>query len=133
MSSFLLRKYHKDKININPFSLSGNLYPLINNGHDEMIEDKQGIPVPKSYANPVRIATLKKNITKKDSTGTPVTIEKYVWFMISDWQTIVDVRLEFEYEGKTLKVTQRKEIKKFGAIHGYEYELKDLTRSNFHA
>lgn len=133
MSSFLLRKYHKDKILINPFYLSGDLYPLINNGYNEMIENKQGTPVEKTYTNPVRISTLKKHIEKRDNTGTPVVIEKYVYFMISDYQTIVDVRLEFEYEGNTMKVTQRKPLIKYGAIHGYEYELKNLTEGNFYA
>jgi hypothetical protein len=113
--------------------LSGKLYPLIDNGHGNLIENRNGVPTPKSYVNPVRISTLKKTIQKKDDSGTPVSIEKYYYFMISDYETIVDLRLEFVYFSKTLKVTQRRELKKFSGVIGYEYELKDITEGVIYA
>ena len=129
----MLIKYNKEKILINPFTLSGNLYPLSDNGYGRMIENKDGIPVSKSYTNPVRISFEKKWIQKRDSSGTPVAIAQRVYYMISDNTTPVDIRLEFVYNNITLKVTQRKELRKYNTLIGYEYELKNLTEENFYA
>lgn len=116
---------------INSFLLSGELRLLIDNGYGQMIEDKTNSPIIKTYENPVRISFEKKWIQKQDVSGTPVTIEKRVYYMISDYETIVDVGLEFIYHGIRLKVMQRKLLIKFGALIGYEYELKNLTEGNY--
>jgi len=132
MSGAMLRKYHKERILINPFSLSGNLYPLIDNGYGENIEDKNGIPVVKNYTKPVRISYEKKWIKKIQEDSSPIIYEKRVYYMVSDYETIVDVRLEFTYNGIDLKVTQRKELRKYNTLIGYEYELKELTGGNIY-
>jgi hypothetical protein len=132
MSAALLIRAHKEKIQINPFSLSGILYPEIDNGYGEMVDDRSVIPTSIEYDNDVRISFLKQNIQKRNSAGTSVSVEKYVYFMISDNETIVDERLEFTYNNIDLRVTQRKEIRKFETLIGYEYELKDLTEKDFY-
>ena len=129
----MLIKYHKERILLNPFTLSGNLYPLTNDGYGNQIEDKNGVLIPKSYVNPVRISFEKKWIQKRDTSGTPVSVEQRVYYMISDNVTPVDIRLEFVYQGITLKVMQRKELRKYNTLIGYEYELKNLTEDNFYA
>ena len=129
----MLIKYNKEKILINPFILSGNLYPLIDDGYGNMIENKNGIPVEMDYTNPVRISTYKRQVQKRDSSGTPVYVEQRVYYMISDNITPVDLRLEFVYNGISLKIMQRKELRKYNTLIGYEYELKNLTEGNFYA
>ena len=124
----MLRIAYKKRIQINSFSLSGNLYPLVDNGHGGFNEDEDATPEEKSYTNAVRISHLKKGIKKVES-GKPFFIEQRVYYMISDYETIVDKRLEFVYNGINLKVMQRKEIIKYGFIIGYEYELKELTEA----
>jgi len=133
LSAALLIRANKDKIKNNPYSLSGNLYPVIDNGYGEFLEDMGGVPVPKSYTNPVRISHRKRWGISRDSSGTPVSIEIYEYFMISDNQTVVDVGLRFSFSGANLKVTQRKPLIKYNTIIGYEYELKNLTEGNFNA
>ena len=133
MSAALLITANKEKIKLNPFSLSGNLYPLIDNGFGEMIEDTTGVLISVSYTNPVRISHRKKWGLKRDSSGTPVSIEIYEFFMISDNETIVDEDLIFTFQGVVLKVTQRKSLIKYNTIIGYEYELKNLTEGSFNA
>lgn len=133
MSAVFLRKYHKERIDINPFVLSGNLYSLIDNGCGGMIENKSAVPDIKTYTNPVRISHEKRTIQTRDNTGTPVTTEKRVYYMISDYETPVDIRLEFIYNDFNFKVLQRKKIIKYGSLIGYEYELQNLTEGRFNA
>lgn len=129
----MLIKYNKEKILINPFILSGNLYPLIDDGYGNMIENKNGVPEVKTYINPVRISTYKRQVQKRNDSGTPIYVEQRVYYMISDNITPVDLRLEFVYNNISLKITQRKELRKYNTLIGYEYELKNLTGDNFYA
>jgi len=133
LSAALLITANKEKIKLNPFSLSGNLYPFIDNGYGEMIEDTTGVLISVSYVNPVRISHRKRWGLFRDSSGTPVNIEIYEYFMISDNKTIVDEDLIFVFQGVKLKVTQRKPLIKYNTIIGYEYELKNLTEGSFNA
>lgn len=119
-----------EKIQNNPFFLSGDLYPLIDNGYGGLIEDYSDTPAPISYTNPVRISTVKKQIKQNKTDSSPyVTVEKHI--MISDKNTIVDLRLEFFYNGLKLKVMTREKLIKFGEIFGYQYELNNITQENF--
>lgn len=122
---------YKKRIQNNPFTLSGVLYPLVDNGYGEMIEDKQGISVNKSYTNHVRISTKKRWTLDQKDNKTPVTTDITVWYMISDNETAVDIRLYFTYANFNFKITQRKKIIKHGVLIGYEYELKDVTEDNY--
>ena len=133
MSVALLIQANKDKIKLNPYSLSGNLYPLVDSGHGEFIEDLTAVPVPKTYTNKVRISHRERWGLQRDHTGTPVNIKIHEFFMISDNVTIVDIGLRFSYQGFNLKVTQRKPLLKYDSIICYEYELKNLTEGSFHA
>ena len=133
MNADMLIKAFKDRIKINPYTLNGNLYPLVDNGDGEMIEDKDATPEEKSYTNPVRISTRDKWMLERQLHTTPVTGQLLDWFMVSDNETVVDKRLEFTYSNMDFKVTQRKEQKKHGELIGYEYELKDLTEGNTYA
>jgi len=126
----MLRKYHKDRINLNPFTLSGDSYPLVDNGYEEDIEDKAGVPTVESYTNPVRISFQKKWIKKIMEDSSPIIYEKRVYFMISDYQTVVDIGLEFTYNSIELKVMQIKKLIKYNTLIGYEYELKDKTEGS---
>ena len=58
----MLRIAYKKRIQNNPFSLSGDLYPLVDNGHGGYNEDTDATPEVKSYTNDVRISHLKKGI-----------------------------------------------------------------------
>lgn len=133
MSAALLIKANKDKIKLNSFSLSGNLYPLKDNGYGEMVENLAGVPTPKSYTNKVRISHRERWGIQKDSSGSPISIKIHEYFMISDNETIVDIGLRFTFNGVDLKVTQRKTLIKYNTIIGYEYELKNLTEDTFNA
>ena len=117
---------YKKKIEINSFYLSGVLYPLINNGHDNFIEDRSATPEEKSYVNPVRISTVKKPIKKTKADSTPYGYED-VFIMVSDNETIIVERLEFNYQNNRLKIIKRDPKIKYGTIFGYEYELSDIT------
>jgi hypothetical protein len=131
MSAVLLVKCHKEKIKINPFILSGDLYPLKDNGYGEFVEDRNLPPIVKTYANKVRVSFLKRQIQKLDANKTPVTIEQRYYYMISDNETKIDLRLEFNYNGVVLKVKQRKELRKFNSLIGYEYELNNITEGSY--
>lgn len=113
------------KIGINPFQLSGALYPLIDNGHGSVREDRAAIPEPKIYTNPVRISKTKGPVKKTNDNTTPPVYEE-TYFMVSDHLTLVDVRLEFTYNDMKFKVMKREPLAKYGFI-GYQYELDDIT------
>lgn len=125
----LMRKTIKHDININPFQLTGYLYPEIDNGYGSMIRDPAGVPVLTNYANPVRISTEKRYIKKTNDNQTPETYEKRIYFMLSDYETQVDTKLEFEYNGINLRVKKVRDLIKFGDIIGYEYELEEVGDS----
>jgi len=114
------------KIEINPFVLTGVLYPLKSNNNDSFIEDREAAPDPKVYTNPVRIAKTKRPVKKTDDSSTPPVFEE-TYFLISDNETLVDIRLEFDYEGMKFKVMKREPLKKHGIIIVYQYELNDIT------
>lgn len=133
MSAKILKKTFKDRIKINPFTLTGNLYPLVDNGDGDMIEDRNATPESKSYTKHVRISTRKKWVMEKKHDQTPVNTQIFDWYMISDNETIVDERLEFTYHNMNFKVTKRKENRKYGEVIGYEYELKDITEDSTYA
>ena len=133
MNADMLIKAFKNRIQINPFILSGNLYPLVDNGDGEMIEDTAATPTLKRYTNPVRISTRDKWMLDRRLHTTPVTSQLLDWYMVSDNETVVDERLEFTYANMDFKVTQRKEQRKHGELIGYEYELKDLTEGETYA
>lgn len=120
-----LRKGKQQGININPFILSGVLYPLVDNGYGSSREDRSAIPDPKSYTNPVRIAKKKKSVKKTNDNNTPPVYEE-VYYMESDYETIVDERLEFAYQGMKFKVMKREALARTDII-GYQYELDDIT------
>jgi len=126
MSAAMLRTANKQKIALNPFSLSGDLYPLVDNGHGRYNENKDAVPELKIYTNNVRISFTTKPIRKIEN-GSPIYIQQRVYFMISDYETLVDNRLEFVYNGTRLKVIQRRELRKYNSLIGYEYELKELS------
>lgn len=129
MSAVLLRRAWKEKININPFLLSGILYPVIDNGYGEMIENREN-GEEAYFDSPVRVGYTKKWIMKRDEGSTPIYVERRVYHMISDHETEVDIGLEFEYKDEVkLKVLNRKVIRKYETIIGYEYEMKDITRN----
>lgn len=129
MSAVLLRKAHKKRILINPFYLSGILPDVVDNGYGEMIEAEGASPAEVIFDNPVRIGYTKKWIMKRNEGNTPIYVEKRVYHMISDHETEIDVGLEFEYrDGVNLKVKNRKVLRKFNNIIGYEYEIQDITR-----
>jgi hypothetical protein len=132
MSAAILRTLNKQKIALNPFSLSGDLYPLIDNGHGRYNENKNAVPEVKTYTNNVRISFTTKSIRKIEN-GSPIYIQQRVYFMISDYETIVDNRLEFDYYGVMLKVIQRRDLRKDSSLIGYEYELKELTEAVLYA
>lgn len=129
MIANILINIFRNKINLNPFYLTGLLYPLIDNGYSALVENRSGIPETKIYTLPVRISTKKKAIKKTNSDNTPVVYED-VYMMVSDINTIVDERLEFIYKEVTLKVIKRVPQRKYGILIGYEYELKDITEGN---
>lgn len=124
---------HKKRIQNNPFNLSGNLYPLKSDGYEGFIEDKNGVPVLKTYTNPVRISTRKPWTMEKKDGETPVNTDIFVWYMVSDNKTIIDVRLYFTYNEFNFKVTNRKVLRKHGFLFGHEYELEDVTEGVFNA
>lgn len=129
MSAVLLRRAMKEKIKINPFYLNGNLYPVKDNGYGETIEDREN-PEEVYFDNPVRVGYTKKWIMTRNEGATPIYVEKRVYHMISDHETEVDIGLEFEYHDEVvLKIMNRKVLRKYETIIGYEYEMKDLTRS----
>lgn len=132
MSAALLISALKEKIAINPFSLSGNLYPLESNGHGGTRENKNGTPSIISYDSDVRISFQIKKIHKIVKSEV-LYFEKRVYFMLSDSLTAVSVRLEFDYNGVTLKVMQRKELRKYNTLIGYEYELEEITEGVLYA
>jgi len=132
MSAAMLRTLNKEKIALNPFSLSGDLYPLVDNGHGRYNENKNAIPEVKTYTNNVRISFTTKSIRKIEN-GSPIYIQQRVYFMISDYETLVDNRLEFDYYGVMLKVIQRRDLRKDSSLIGYEYELKELTEAVLYA
>ncbi len=113
-------------IEINPHILTGELYPLIDNNFESQREDREATPELKVYVNPVRIVKKKAQVKKTNDNTTPIVYEE-VWFMISDNETIVDVRLEFDYEGMKFKVKKRESEKRYGIITGYQYKLDDIT------
>lgn len=113
------------KININPFQLSGVLYPLVDNEHGSVREDRAAIPESKIYTNPVRIAKTKGSVKNTNDNTTPPVYEE-TYFMVSDHNTLVDVRLEFNYNDMKFKVMKREPLAKLGII-GYQYELDDIT------
>lgn len=121
-----LRKGKQQGININPFILTGDLYPLINNGHDSFIEDRTAVPEIKTYTSPVRVAKKKKAVKKTNDKNTPSLYEE-VYYMESDYETIVDERLEFSYQGMKFKVVKREPLARTDII-GYQYELDDITQ-----
>ena len=128
MSAALLISAMKEKIQINPFSLSGTLSDVIDNGYGELIEDSRATPEEIIYENPVRVGYTKKWIKTRNEGTTPLYVEKRVYHMISDNETPVDIGLEFEYNGFDLKVMNRKELRKFNSLIGYEYEMKVLSQ-----
>lgn len=130
MSAPILIRENKNKIRINPFKLSGNLYPLVYNQQGSYIEDRNSEPEKITYNNDVRIGFQIKKI-KKIENGNVLFYEQKVYFMLSDNETVVAKGLEFEYRNIKLKVIQRKELIKFNTIIGYEYELKDITEGNY--
>ena len=132
MSAKIMIDSFKKKIQINPFYLTGILYPLIDNENDSFIEDRAITPENKIYTNPVRISTKNKNIKKTEADSTPYTFEK-VFFMVSDNETVVDERLEFNYKENSFKITKRIPVRKYNDIIGYEYELKDITEKILYA
>lgn len=132
MSAALLISALKEKIGINPFSLSGVLYPLESNGHGGFRENKNTTPAAMEYTNSVRIGFQIKKIRKVEK-DEALYFEKRVYFMLSDNLTPVDIRLEFDYNGVTLKVMQRKELRKYNTVIGYEYELDELTEGALYA
>ena len=132
MSAKIMIDSFKKKIQFNPFYLIGVLYPLIDNGNDSFIEDRTVTPENKVYNYPVRISTKEKNIKKTKDNSTPYTNEE-VFFMVSDNRTVVDERLEFNYNENSFKITKRIPIRKYNDIIGYEYELKDITEEILYA
>ena len=132
MSAKIMIDSFKKKIQFNPFYLIGVLYPLIDNGNDSFIEDRAVTPENKVYNYPVRISTKKKNIKKTKDNSTPYTNEE-VFFMVSDNRTVVDERLQFNYNENSFKITKRIPIRKYNDIIGYEYELKDITEEILYA
>jgi hypothetical protein len=123
----MLIKANKDRIQLNPFILSGVLYPLIDLGNDETGEDRSATSDPKNYTNPVRISTRKRWMLNKNEKDTPVNTQLFDWYMISDNETLIDEQLEFTYQDMDFKVTNIREINKYGELIGYEYELTDIT------
>jgi hypothetical protein len=122
----------ENKIRLNPFYLTGKLYPLKGNDYNNPIEDRTATPQEIRYLNPVRISTIKKPIKKTKDTTTPVTYED-VFIMVSDNETIVAERLEFNYQNNTLKIIKRVPIRKYQETFEYEYELKDITSGAVYA
>lgn len=122
----LLRKTIRDDILINPFQLSGNLYPEIINNYGSLIRDPSGIPVVKTYDHPVRISTRKSPIKETLDKQTPEVYETKIYIMLSDYETIVDIKLEFEYNGLNFRVKKSRDLIKLGEIFGYEYELEEV-------
>lgn len=122
----LLKKSIKDKININPLQLSGNVYPVVDNGYGSLIKEPDGIPEDKIYTNPVRISTEKRKIKNTKDNQTPETYEKRIYFMISDYETVIDIDLEFVYNSLNMRVKKYRELIKYGEIYGYEYELEEI-------
>jgi hypothetical protein len=127
LSAAILRNAWKEKINQNPFSLSVTVYPVKDNGYGNDVEDKDSSPDTVKYTNSVRVGFRKKHIRKMDESGTPIYLERRVYFMVSDHETEIDIGLEFTYQGVSLKVMQRREIRKHSSLIGYEYELKEQT------
>ena len=132
MSAKIMIDSFKKKIQLNPFYLTGILYPLIDNENDSFIEDRTATPGNKIYTNPVRISTKNKNIKKTEADSTPYTFEE-VFFMVSDNETVVDERLEFNYKENSFKITKRIPVRKYNDIIGYKYELKDITEKILYA
>ena len=126
MSAILLRKLNQEKILANPFTLSGNLYPVIGNGYGSFIRQPGALPVIKTYTNPVRISTEKSAIKRTLDNGTPYITEQRVYYMISDYLTLVDIGLEFVYNDINLRVKKIRELIKYGQLIGYEYELEEI-------
>ena len=122
----LLKKNFLDKIAINPFQLFGYLFPTIDNGYGQTIREPGGVPELKIYTNPVRIFTEKRPIKNTNDQKTPETFEKRIYIMISDSDTIVDIELEFEYDGVNLRVKKMRPLVKGTTIYGYEYELEEV-------
>lgn len=128
MSDIILQKLTKQNINRNPFKLSGILYSLIDNGYGEMIEDRAA-PVVKNYVNPVRIFRKKKLIKSTMDNSTPYVYED-VYYLLSDYETEVDVRLEFEYNFIKFKIKTKEKLIKYEKIIGFQYELDEITEAN---
>ena len=122
----LLKQGIKNKIQINPFSLSGSIYPQKDNGYGQQIDDLSASAVATSYTNDIRIFRKKKNVKVTNEINTPYTYEE-IYYMISDYETIVDTRLIFTYNSIKLVVKTREPIIKYGAIIGYQYELDEIT------
>jgi hypothetical protein len=121
-----MQKAVKKNIQNNPFSLSGDLYNVIDNGYGQNIEDRSSPAVEKSYANDVRIFRIRKNVKQIANSETPYIYEE-VYHMQSDHETPVDVRLEFSYNEFKFKVKNRWPIIKYGGLVGYQYELDEIT------
>jgi hypothetical protein len=120
------RELFKNKILNNSFDLTGDLYPLVDNGYGQYIENRSGVAIEKTYTNPVRIYRIKKAVKKLNDTETPYIFEE-VYNMQSDHETAVDVRLEFFYNGLKFKIKSRESLVKFGGVIGYQYELDEIT------
>ena len=122
-----LKKGKLQGIALNSFQLQGDLYPLVDNGHGSFREDRSASPELKIYTNPVRVVKGKAKPKNTNDSNTPIVYED-IYLLLSDYDTIVDVRLEFEYEDMKFKVMKIEPLTKHGVIIEYQYELKDITR-----
>jgi hypothetical protein len=120
------RKLFKEKIKNNPYSLSGVVYPQVDNGYGTMIENRAGVPTAKTYTNQVRIYRVKKAV-KQIINNNAVYFYEEIHEMQSDSDTVVDTRLEFTYNAIKFRVKLCEPIIKFGGIIGYQYEIDDIT------
>ena len=126
MNATFMRKRIKDDIQNNPFSLVGNLYLLKDNGYGSNVEDTNKPSVEKSYTNDVRIFRKKRGVKTTNANKTPYTYEE-IYYMLSDYETVVDTKLIFIYNDIRFRVKTREPIIKYGSIIGYQYELDETT------
>lgn len=124
-----LREGFKQKIAANPFTLSGDLYPLIPDGIDGVKRDLSGVPNTQNYVNSVRISKGFINPGTSEIEEPKVNAES--WIIEADYETDLDKGLEFNYQGDRFRILfPIINYIKFGGVYGHGANLQKINEED---
>ena len=123
MSLAAARAAEEQRISLNPYTITYDVYSYVDNGYGKMVKDS----VASSASNTVRIAFERRPLRDVTNDNTPVTYQR-VMYLVSRYNEEIPQDVTFTYNGQTFKTRGSEPIHFFGGIVRRRNLLDEVTQ-----